>query len=99
MIFKKLLFKFFFVCLPLKKLVIGKYFPINEKYFPVKEKFDLVSRKMFSFYFGQETLSGNCEKFKNIILFADYIKFGPQTFNCYIYFVLNICFSILSLRI
>jgi hypothetical protein len=99
MIFKKLLFKFSFISLPLKKLVIGKYFPINEKYFPVKEKFDLVSRKMFSFYFGQKTLSGSYEKFKNIILFADYIKFGPQTFNCYIYFVLNICFSILSLRI
>jgi uncharacterized protein YpbB len=99
MIFKKLFFKFSFISLPLKKLVIGKYFPVNEKYFPVKEKFDLVFRKMFSFYFGQETLSGNCEKFKNIILFADYIKFDPQTFNCYIYFVLNICFSILSLRI
>jgi hypothetical protein len=37
---------------------------------------------------------GGCEKFRNIILFADYIKFGPQTFDCYIYFVLNICFSI-----
>ena len=45
------------------------------------------------------TLSGSCEKFRNVILFADYIKFGPQTFDCYIYFVLNICFSISSLRI
>jgi len=25
-------------------------------------------------------------------LFADYIKFDPQTFDCYIYFVLNIYF-------
>ena len=32
-------------------------------------------------------------------LFADYIKFDPQTFDCYIYFVLNIYFSILSLKI
>ena len=32
-------------------------------------------------------------------LFADYIKFDPQTFNCYIYFVLNIYFSISSLKI
>jgi len=60
--------------LSLKKL-------INIKYFSVKEKFDLVSRKVFSFYFWRKTLSENCEKFKNIILFADYIKFGPQTFD------------------
>ena len=75
------------VCLPLEKLV-------NKKYFPVKEKFGLVS-----FYFGRKTLFGSCEKFRNVILFADYIKFDPQTFDCYIYFVLNICFSISSLRI
>jgi hypothetical protein len=32
-------------------------------------------------------------------LFAYYIKFDPQTFDCYIYFVLNIYFSISSLKI
>jgi hypothetical protein len=32
-------------------------------------------------------------------LFADYIKFNPQTFDCYIYFVLNIYFLIPSLKI
>jgi len=48
-------------------------------------------------YFRRKTLSGSCEKIKNIILFANYIKFGPQTFDCYIYFILNICFSISSL--
>ena len=68
--FKKLFFKFFCVCLLLKKLV-------NEKYFSIKEKFSLVSRKVFSFYFGRETLFERCEKFRNIILFTDYIKFGP----------------------
>jgi hypothetical protein len=77
-IFWKPLSKFFFVCLSLEKLV-------NEKHFPVKEKFGLVSRKVFSFYFGCKTLSRNCEKFRNIILFADYNKFGPQTFDCYIF--------------
>jgi hypothetical protein len=60
---------------------------INEKNFPVKEKF------------GRKTLFENCKKFKNVILFTDYIKFGPQTFDCYIYFVLNIYFSISSLKI
>ena len=71
----------------------------------MKEKFNLVFRKMFSFYFGQKTLSRSCEKFRNVILFADYIKFDPQTFNCYIYIYiyiyiyLNIYFSISSLRI
>jgi hypothetical protein len=34
-----------------------------------------------------------------ISLFADYIKFDPQTFDWYIYFVLNIYFLISSLKI
>jgi len=34
-----------------------------------------------------------------ISLFVDYIKFDPQTFDYYIYFVLNIYFSISSLKI
>ena len=91
-IFEKSLFKFFYIYLLLEKLV-------NEKHFSVNEKFNLVFRKVFSFYFERKTLSGSCEKFSNVILFVDYIKFGPQTFDCYIYFVLNICFSISSLRI
>jgi len=95
----KPLFKLSCVCLSLEKLVNEKHFSINGKHFSVKEKFDLVSRKVFFFYFGRKTLSGSCEKFRNVILFADYIKFYPQTFDCYIYFVLNICFSISSLRI
>ena len=41
-IFRKLFFKFFCICLSLKKL-------INEKHFPVKENFGLVSRKIFFF--------------------------------------------------
>ena len=60
---------------------------VNGKHFPVKGKF------------GRKTLSGSCEKFRNVILFADYINFGPPTFDCYIYFVLNIYFSISSLKI
>ena len=76
----KPLSKLSYICLLLGKLVNGKYFP-------VKEKFDLVSRKMFSFYFGRKTLSESCEKFRNVILFVDHIKFNPQTFDCYIYFI------------
>jgi hypothetical protein len=78
---------------------------MNEKHFLIKEKFNRVFKKVFSFHFGQKILSGTCEKFRNVILFADYIKFGPQTFDCYIYIYiyiyiyLNICFSISSLRI
>jgi hypothetical protein len=65
---------------------------VNEKYFPVKEKFGLISTKVFSFYFW------SCKKIRNIILFADYIKFDPQTFDLYI-FCLNIFFLISSLKI
>jgi len=66
------------VCLLLWKVVNGKYFLVIEK-------FGLISRKVFSFYFGRKTLSESCEKFRNVILFADYIKYGPQTFDCYIF--------------
>jgi hypothetical protein len=75
--FKKLFFKFFYICLVLEKLVNKKYFLVNEKYFSAKEKFSLISRKVFFFYFEQKIFSGSCEKFRNVILFADYIKFGP----------------------
>ena len=56
-------------------------------------------KKCFPEKFGWKILSRSCEKFRNVILFADYIKFNPQTFDCYIYFVLNIYFSISSLKI
>jgi hypothetical protein len=70
---------------------------VNGKHFPVKEKFGLIFRKIFFFYFRRKTLSRNYKKFKNIILFADYVKFGPQTFDCYIFY-LNPFFSNLSLK-
>jgi hypothetical protein len=38
LLFRKLFFKFFYVCLPLEKLVNRKYFPVNEKHFPVNGK-------------------------------------------------------------
>jgi len=96
----KLFSKLSCVYLSLGKLVNGKDILVNGKHFLVNGKFGLISRKVFSFNFGRKTLSGSCEKFRNIILFADYIKFGPQSFDChiyiyiYIFFVLNICFSI-----
>ena len=67
--------------------------------FQSKENLAKSPGKCFPEKFGWKTLSGNCEKFRNVILFADYIKFGPQTFDCYIYFALNIYFSISSLKI
>jgi hypothetical protein len=54
-------------------------------------------RKVF-FYFGRKTLSRSCEKFRNIMLFTDYIKFSLQSFDCYI-FCFEIFFSISSLII
>jgi len=83
----------------IKKLINIKYSTVNKKYFSIKEKFGLVFRKTFSFYFERKTLSEIFKKFRNVILFADYIKFGPQIFYFYINFVLNIYFSISSLRI
>jgi len=78
---RKPLSKLFYICLSLENLVNEKHFPVNGKHFPIKGKFSLVSRKVFSFYVGRKTLSRSCEKFRNVILFADYTKFGPQTFD------------------
>jgi len=65
------------VCLPLEKLVNGKNFP-------VKGKFGLVFQESVFL----ENLGGKhfLEVVKNfeMSLFADYIKFNLQTFNCYI---------------
>jgi len=66
--------------------------------FQSKKNLTWFSEKCFPENFGRKTLFGSYEKFRNVILFADYIKFGPQTFDCYIYFVLNIYFSISSLK-
>jgi hypothetical protein len=46
-----------------------------EKHFSVKEKFNLISKKVFSFYFGQKTLFRTYRKFIIVLLFVDYIKF------------------------
>jgi hypothetical protein len=79
MIFKKLHSKLSIIYLLLEKLA-------NKKHFSVKQKFGLVFKKVFSFYFGQKTLPRSYEKFRNVMLFIDYIKFGPQTFDCYIFY-------------
>jgi hypothetical protein len=88
----KQLFKLSYICLSLEKLVNGKHFS-------VKGKFGLVSRKVFSWKIWAENTFRKIMKNLEMSLFADYIKFDPQTFDCYIYFVLNIYFSISSLKI
>ena len=50
------------------------------------KKFGLIFRKVFFFYFEQKIFFRSYEKFKNIILFDDYVKFDSQTFDCYIFF-------------
>jgi hypothetical protein len=77
-VYWKSISKLSYICLPLEKLD-------NEKHFLIKENLCFVFRKVFLFYFGWKTLSRSCKKFKNIILFTDYIKFCSQTFDCYIF--------------
>ena len=48
LVFEKLFFKLFCVCLSLEKLVNGKHFLVNGKYFPVNKKYGLVFKKVFS---------------------------------------------------
>jgi len=87
--FRKSLSKLSCICLPLEKLV-------NEKNFPVKKNLAWFPGKCFPEKFGQKTLFRSCEKFRNVILFADYIKFGPQTFDCYIYCFEYLFFNFIS---
>jgi hypothetical protein len=54
--------------------------------FQSKKNLTWFSGKCFTGKYERKKLSGNCEKFRNVILFTDYIKFGPQTFDCYILF-------------
>jgi hypothetical protein len=62
-------------------------------------KYNMVWFPEKCFFFWKKTLYRNCEKFRNVVLFADYIKFGPQTFDCYIYIYIEFFFSISSIRI
>jgi hypothetical protein len=55
-----------------------------------QRKIWLSFQKNIFLLFWVKIFSGSCEKFKNIILFADYIKFGSQNFNCYIYIYIYI---------
>ena len=54
MIFKKLLFKFSFICLPLKKLVIGKYFQLTKNTFQSKKNLTWFLEKCFPFILGRK---------------------------------------------
>jgi hypothetical protein len=42
-----------------------------------QKKIGLVFKKVFFFNFGYKTLFRNYRKFRNILLFVDYIKSGP----------------------
>jgi hypothetical protein len=52
-----------------------------ENTFQSKKNLAWFLEKCFPGKFGRKTLSGSCEKFRK--LFADYIKFDSQTFDCY----------------
>ena len=55
--FKNNFSNFFYIYLPLKKL-------INEKYFSIKKIFSLVLKKFFSFYLSCDTFSRSYKKLK-----------------------------------
>jgi len=56
-----------------------------ENTFQLKKNLAWFPVKCFPEKFERKTLFESYEKFRNVILFADYIKFDPQTFDCYIY--------------
>jgi hypothetical protein len=82
--FWKLLLKYFYVCLRLKKFIMKYIFQLK--------KIDFIK---------YNTLCRSCEKFKNILLFVNYIKFFLQSFNYYTFYFESffIYFLISSLKI
>jgi len=75
-----------FMCLfTIRKVGKRKTLSGQQKILSSQRKILLGFQESGFFYFGRKTLSRSCEKFKNIILFTNYIKFGLQTFDCYIY--------------
>ena len=60
--------------------------------FQLKKNLAWFPGKCFLFISGGKYFPEVVKKLE-MSLFADYIKFDPQTFNCYIYFVLNIFFN------
>jgi hypothetical protein len=65
-----------------------------ENIFQLKKNLTWFLRKCFSFILGGKHFPKVVKKIRNIILFTNYIKFDHQSFDCYIYFILNNFFSI-----
>jgi hypothetical protein len=88
--FGKLFFKFFYIYLLLEKLINKKYFSIEEKFGLPKQfkRKTLAERKKFK----NIILFVNYIKFKNIILFINYIKFDNLYIFCFEYLFFNFIF-------
>ena len=69
----------------------------TEKTFQSKKNLVWFLKKFFLEKFRRKILFGRCEKFKNIILFTNYNKFGFQAFNFYVFCF--VFFLILPLKI
>jgi hypothetical protein len=90
--FLKIIFQTFIYLFIIKKLV-------NKKYFLEKKTWLSFQESVFLLFLVKNTFR-SCEKFINILLFVDYIKFGPQSFDCYIFCFESFFFiSISSFRI
>jgi len=89
-VFGKSLSKLSCVCLSLRKLVNGKHFPVNGNIFQSKENLTWFSGKCFPEKFGRKTLSGSCEKFRNVIICWFYQIWSSNFWLLYI-----ICFEYL----
>jgi hypothetical protein len=85
-------FNFFLLFIIKKKLV-------NEKHFPVEEKFNLISEKCITFILDEKHFSEEVVKNLKISYYLLIISNLVLKLLIAIYFVLNIFFSILSLKI
>jgi len=93
-VFRKVVFgkpfsKLLCVCLSLEKLVNGKHFP-------VKENLAWFLGKCFLEKFGWKTLSGNCEKFRNVIICWLYQIWSSNFWLLYIFCFEYLFFNFIS---
>jgi len=72
---------------------------VNGKHFHVKKKFGLISKKVFSFYFGRKILFISCEKFRNIYHIISWLCQIWSSNFWLLYILFEFFFSISSLKI
>ena len=83
--FQKISFQIFLCLFVIIKVDQRKTLFSQRKTLSSQRKIWLGFQESVFLIFWAKNIFWSCEKIRNVILFADYIKFDPQTFDCSIY--------------